>query len=196
MSRAEHLHSLESGSSDNQALIDSDVVFCLDAELRITYCDATWDKVARANGAADFGQPALGHSILDCMAEPDRTCYGSIFRRVLTQGQPWEHLYQYSAVDFHRQIRVHVLPLMRETGLMVIISLGVDQFRHGVGCVTGEKAYRNRQGLILMCCGCRRTRRGAPGEESWEWVPNFIERLPSCVSDGICPACRMHYYEE
>src|SRR3954468_23652689 len=85
---------------------------------------------------------------------------------------------------------------MRQTGLMVFSSLQVDEVYQGVSCPPGEERYRNGQGLILMCCGCRRTRRRAPGEESWEWVPNFIERMPSRVSHGICPACRKHYYTE
>src|SRR3954449_848759 len=185
-----------SGSFDNQASIDSDVVFCLDAELRITYWNAAWDRFARENGAPDFHQPTLGRSVLEYMTEPDRACYARIFRRVLTQRQPWEHLYEYPTPDLHRQFRVRVLPLMRETGLMVISSLEVDEVHQGVPWSPGEKRYRNGQGLILMCCGCRRTRRHAPGEESWEWVPNFIERMPSRISHGICPACRKHYYAE
>ncbi|MFL6448723.1 MAG: PAS domain-containing protein [Bryobacteraceae bacterium] len=185
-----------SGSFDDEALIDSDVVFCLDADLRITYCNAAWDWFARESGAPDFRQPTLGRSVLDYMTEPDRACYARIFRRVLTERQPWEHLYQYSSLDLHRQFRVHVLPLMRERGLMLIGSLQVDQVHQGVPCPPGEKRYRNGQGLILMCCGCRRTQLPAPGTESWEWVPNLIERMPSGVSHGICPACRKHYYAE
>src|SRR3954463_6282117 len=146
-----------SGSFDDQASVDSDVVFCLDAELRITYCNAAWDRFARENGAPDLYQPTLGRSVLDYMTEPDRACYARIFRRVLTQRQPWEHSYEYSTLDLHRQFRVRVLPLMRQTGLMVISSLEVDQVYQGVSCPPGEERYRNGQGLILMCCGCRRT---------------------------------------
>jgi len=187
-----------SASLDDQALIDSDVVFCLDAELRITYCNAALRRLAGQYGAPKVREPTLGRSILDYMTELDRACYARILRRVLTQRQPWEHLYEYSTRDLHQQFRVHVLPLMREPGLMVIVSLQVNQVHQDAHdpYPPEKRDYRNGQGLILMCCGCRRTRRGAPGEESWQWVPDFIERLPSGLSHGICPACRAHYYAE
>src|SRR3982751_2372538 len=151
-----------SASLDDQTSIDSDVVFCLDAELRITYYDAASHRLARQTGAPNLRQPTLGRSILDYMTEIDRACYARILRRVLTQRQPWEHLYEYSTRHLHQQFRVRVLPLMRQPGLMVIVSLQVNQIHQDahVPYPPEERRYRNGQGLILMCCGCRRTQRG------------------------------------
>src|SRR3982751_2331251 len=52
---------------------DSDVIFCLDSDLRITSCNPGWDRFAVDNGAPGLCGPALiERSILDCMTEPDR----------------------------------------------------------------------------------------------------------------------------
>jgi hypothetical protein len=176
---------------------DSDVIFCLDAALRLTSCNAAWDLFARENGAPEWCRPTpLGRSVLDYLPEPDREYYARAFRRVLAQAQPWEHVRDCSFPNGSRQFRVRVLPLMRQVGLMVIISLPTEQAFQRVPCTPTEERYRNGQGLIRMCCGCRRTRRPAPGEENWEWVPHFVERMPAGVSHGLCSPCREHYYPE
>ena len=176
---------------------DSDVIFCLDAELRFTSCNAAWDQFVLAIGRPELCGPApVGRSVLDYLTEPDRAYYARIFRRVLAQAQPWEHLSARSSPNGSRPFRVRVLPLMREAGLMVILSFPTEQAPQRVPCAPAEERYRNGQGLIRMCCGCRRTQRHAPGKESWDWVPHFVERMPAGVSHGLCSPCREHYYPE
>jgi hypothetical protein len=59
-----------------------------------------------------------------------------------------------------------------------------------------SERYRDDRGQIKMCCGCRRTRRWALGEETWECVPHFVETMPPDVTHGICPSCLKHYYPD
>ena len=173
------------------------VIFCLDAELRLTYCNAAWDQFARDNGAPELCRPALiGRLVLDFIAEPDREYYARVYRRVLAQTQPREQLYECSSPQLYRQYLLRVLPLAKQAGLLVINSLQVEHAHGRVPCSPTEERYRNGQGLILMCSSCRRTRCDSPGEEIWEWVPHFVESMPPGVSYDICPSCREHYYLE
>jgi hypothetical protein len=176
---------------------DSDVIFCLDSDLRITSCNPGWDRFAVDNGAPGLCGPALiGRSILDCMTEPVRAYYALKFGRVLAEAQPWEHLYECSSSVLYREFRSLVLPLTGRAGLMVINCLQVQHAHEHVQFGPTSERYRDNRGQIKMCCGCRRTRRWALGEETWECVPHFVETMPPDVTHGICPSCLKHYYPD
>ena len=49
--------SFMNGSFDGPTSVvetDPAVIFCLDAELRLTYCNAAWDQFAQENGAPEL----------------------------------------------------------------------------------------------------------------------------------------------
>ena len=41
---------------------DTAVIFCLDADLRITYCNPAWDRFALENGGEHLCRPAAANS--------------------------------------------------------------------------------------------------------------------------------------
>ena len=178
-----------------QADADPDVIFCVDADLRITSCNAAWDRFAVANGAPELCRPApIGHSLFDYIAGPQGAYYEQAYRHVLTQAEPWEHLYECSSPDLYRQFRMRVLPLARQAGLMVINSIEAEYAHNRIAFAPAKEQYRNTNGLIMMCAGCRRTRRNSPGEAIWDWIPQFVERMPEEVSHGFCSFCLKQYY--
>ncbi len=52
-----------------------------------------------------------------------------------------------------------------------------------------HRAYRDANGLILMCMYCRRTRRANSTSEQWDWVEAYVLQMPSNVTHGICKSC-------
>lgn len=174
---------------------DTDVIFCLDADFRFTSCNAAWDRFAIANGAPELCAPALlGRQIFDYIAEPDRTYYVRVYKLLLSNGQPWEQLYECCSPGAYRLFVMRVLPLVRQAGLMVINSLQTEHVHNRVPCASIEEHYRGVDDLIVMCSGCRRTRRNSARETIWDWVPEFVERMPGKVTHVFCPFCLEHYY--
>src|SRR3954469_4734162 len=82
---------------------DSDVIFCLDSDLRITSCNPGWDRFAVDNGAPGLCGPALiGRSILRLHDGAGSGVLCSGVRASLAQAQPWEHLYECSSPVLYR----------------------------------------------------------------------------------------------
>ena len=48
--------------------------------------------------------------------------------------------------------------------------------------------------VITMCCHCRKV--WNKKENLWQWVPEFIEALPSEVHNRLCPECYAYHYPE
>ena len=175
--------------------VDPDVIFCLDLNLRLTSCNSAWDHFAVTNGAPELCRPALiGHSLLDHIAEPDRAYYKKVFEDLSAHSRPWGRLYECSSPSHYRQFQMRVLPLMEQGGLMVINSIQIERPHDGISCAAIEERFRNPNGMIVMCPGCRRTRRAFSDQPAWDWVPGFLERVPRDVSHWFCPLCSKQYY--
>ncbi len=170
---------------------DESILYALDADLRVIYCNAAWDRFACANnGEATKSSEVQGRSILDAIGEPLKSFYERAFRGVRQTGRPWEHSYECSSPELFRRFRMRVR-LIGENGILLVISSlemerahGPERQSHGFDPVF----YQNRDGLICMCSSCRRTRQ-VERPESWDWVPNLIETMPGNVSHGLCPVC-------
>jgi len=52
-----------------------------------------------------------------------------------------------------------------------------------------DQAYRDANGLILMCMYCHRARRNLPDSDQWEWVEAYATATPTRTSHGICKNC-------
>lgn len=175
---------------------DPSVIFCLDSDLRITYCNPAWDRFALENGGEALCSPApIGRSVLDFISGPDRDYFATHYRRVLRGTEPWEHDYECSSPDTFRKFRLRALPMRTRAGLMVINSLCVEHPLDLVGHPPLEAVYRMDNGMIVMCSGCRRTRRVEPASV-WDWVPGLVERMPLDISHGICERCKELYYPD
>ena len=59
-----------------------DVIFMVDSEMRITYCNPAWDQFALANGGEDFvAARALGTDLMQVIPDPLRDFYSEAFQR-------------------------------------------------------------------------------------------------------------------
>jgi hypothetical protein len=176
---------------------DSTIVFCLDADLRITYCNQAWDRFAMANGGEHLCRPApIGSSVLDHINGPDKQYFEKQYRRVMGQKEPWERDYECSSAEVYRRFRLRVIPMQKRPGLFVMNSLRVERVHESPVCAAIESGYRRPDGFIVMCASCRRTRRPLPGPHMWDWVPAFVENFPPRTTHGVCLPCKELYYPD
>jgi hypothetical protein len=174
---------------------DTAVIFCLDADLRITYCNPAWDRFAIENGGVHLCRPApVGISVLDYISGPDKQYFAKHYRRVIGQKEPWERDYECSSANTYRGFRLRVVPMQKTPGLFVVNSLKVEYAHRLTACAAIESIYRRPDGFIVMCASCRRTRRYCPGMDVWDWVPTFVENFPSRTTHGVCSPCKELYY--
>jgi len=172
------------------------VMFSLDGNLNITYCNPAWDHFAMANGGQHLCVPApIGRCILDYIAGPDREYFAKHYKRVIRQSEVWERDYECSSADVYRKFRLRVVPFRKKVGLAVLNSLIVEEPHQIAATAPVEEAYRRPDGLIVMCASCRRTRRIGPVEH-WDWVPAFVEEFPPRTTHGVCLPCRELYYPD
>jgi len=176
---------------------DDATIYMLGPDLRIVYCNRAWDVFASLNGGVGLTREAvLGTCILDVIAEPLRQFYASGFARAQTTLRPWEHDYECSSPEQFRLFHMRVLPLA-SSYLLVENSLRVER-PHGAerpAMPPSPASYVTEDGIITMCCHCRRTRRlNADSEHVWDWVPEFLSHPPGNVSHGLCRNCRAYFY--
>ena len=173
------------------------VIFCLNPDLIITYCNPAWDRFAVQNGGQALCRPyPIGRCILDSISGPDRDYFAKRFRETLNQSEPWERDYECSTADVYRKMRMRVLPMQAVRALIVINSLLVEHPHQIAATAPLEEAYRTEHGLIVMCANCRRTRRIDPNVQIWDWVPRFVQDMPLNITHGICASCREFYYPD
>jgi hypothetical protein len=181
------------------SVVDADtaVIFCLNPELIITYCNPAWDQFAEQNGAPEMRRRAVvGRCVLDFISEPDRGYFANHYRAALRHTEPWERDYECSSRDLFRKFRLRVIPMQTVRGLFVINSLIVEHPHQLAAAPPLQEVYRTARGLIVMCASCRRTRRNVYGVEMWDWVPSFVDRFPPHTTHGVCAPCRELYYPD
>ena len=173
---------------------DHSVIFSLDANLRITYCNTAWDRFAAANGGPGLIRPApLGRSVLDYISGPLAAYYETAFRNALRAAEPWRHVYECSTPAAFRKFVMHVFPDKGTHGLLVVNSLCVERPHEPSQTHLRDADYRAATGLVVMCSHCRRTRRTTAAEQ-WDWVPEYLEHQPAQTSHGLCSPCLEYYY--
>ena len=173
------------------------MIFCLDAELTVTYCNPAWDRFAVQNGGPELCHPApIGHCVLDFICGADRGYFEKHYRSVLQQSEAWERDYECSSSGVYRKYRLRVLPMQTVRGLFVVNSLIVERAHELAAKPPLEEVYRTTRGLIVMCASCRRTRRNIQGIDIWDWVPSFVENFPVRTTHGVCAPCRELYYPD
>ena len=170
---------------------DPAVVYMLDSDLRIRYCNEAWDRFAIENGGHGLErQHQLGRPVMDVIPAPLKRFYQQGYDQVLSSGQPWEQDYDCSSPAVYRRFRMAVYPDPEGDGLSVVNSLAVDR-PHGAEIVprgVNEFVYLDEHGHVTMCCHCRRTCR-ANHPHVWGWVPANLEGPPGSVSHGLCAVC-------
>ena len=73
---------------------DNSIIYILDSNLRIIYCNKAWDQFASQNGGTGLNRRAiLGMRVLDVVAGPLQAFYENAFAQAKDKGQPCEHVY-------------------------------------------------------------------------------------------------------
>jgi len=138
---------------------DRSVIYLLDDNLRIAYCNKAWDEFAERNGGVKLQRTEqVGRRVLDSTEEPLKAFYRSAFERALAEHQAWEHLYECSSPGLYREFHMQVLPVQSPPCLVVVNSLVVEKPHERVIRPPLTALYRTSGGVITMCMHCRRTR--------------------------------------
>ncbi len=174
----------------------SQAVICvLDPELRITYCNPAWDEFACQNaGPGALAQGVIGSPLLEAVPDPLKAFYREFFAQARATGKVQEFDYECSSAQVFRTFHMQVLPLKQEQGFLVMHSLRVEKpldFRSEHA--PDDWRYAGPDGIIVMCCHCRRTRR-VHDAEVWDWVPAYLRPEQAKVSHGLCPVCYAYFY--
>src|SRR6185312_8224703 len=92
--------------------------------------------------------------------------------------------YDCSSPDLYRCFRMEVVFLRRYGGFLINNALRLEKPHHDVGNVVfapDSFRYEGENGLIVMCCNCRKTRRHEE-RNTWDWVPDHFQRASTTVS--------------
>ena len=168
---------------------DPSVIYALDREFHIRYCNRAWDEFAVDNAGEHLRRASVvGRPLFDFISGPPEAHFREACRRVLEENKAWMQEYECSSAGTFRKFAMHVHPFGGGAGLLVVNSLLVQNPHDEAAHPALEAAYRDSNGLIVMCSNCRRTRRCGE-DEVWVWAPGFVSAPPHRVSHGLCPPC-------
>lgn len=172
---------------------DPSTICALDEDLRIAYVNRAWVDFARASGAEwDGGAWGVGQRMLDAVPGVLRPFYESFFAEAQRLREPAEHSYECSTPTTHRRYRMRVVPC-GENSLLVVHSLAYESPRPAVTGPPIESVHRHANGFVTQCSHCRRVRR-ADASDQWDWVAEYVERIPPSTTHGLCLLCYQYYY--
>ena len=196
---------LEGGWVPDHVETHRSVIYLLDPELNIVYCNAYWDDFAMANGGDKLQRKNMaGTAVLGVTPDVLRPFCRDRFARVQRTRTSWEQDYECSSAGLYRLFRMRVVSLGGDH-LLVENSLRVEQ-EHGVdrpAASPWEHIYVTQDGMVTMCVHCRRTKRSVEFPETlpelaeavWDWVPAYVQHPPQHVSHGICRMCYPLFFE-
>jgi len=189
-------HARVAGLSIEDLESEQAVVYVLDSDLRLVYCNPAWDEFAASNNGdgLEWSGPR-GTPILEAIAEPLRSYYEDGFRRVREAGETWEHDFECSSSELYRRYHMQVKPLEGAGGFLIINSLLVEAPHSADRPTMPDVAnlYLGQGDTVKMCSHCRRTQR-SDGSQMWDWVPRYLDAPPGRVSHGLCVVCAAYFY--
>jgi hypothetical protein len=172
---------------------DPSVTCAIDDGCRFIYCNAQWDAFAAANGAPELTRDSvLGTNFFDVIPAPLKPYYHGVFREA-RQSDTIVHVdYECSSPDKYRVYQMQLFPLTDTGGFLLVHSLRVCLAHRRKSRDPSESRYLTPEGMVKMCCHCRRTRRA--GSETWDWVPSYLNQKSAPITHGMCPICLSYFY--
>ncbi|MEY2784061.1 MAG: hypothetical protein RL277_265 [Planctomycetota bacterium] len=161
-------------------------------DLTIAYVNPAWERFSKDNGA----NPGFsmhwreGSSFLDGVGRPLREYYRTHLLDALHKSQPWRSEYECSSPTLFRLYQMEAETVGNREGLL-ITHTRLEQRPHDkttVRAPVDATPWKDPHGLIQQCSHCRRVRRAGEAEE-WDWVPQWIERVPETATGSLCPPC-------
>jgi hypothetical protein len=172
-----------------------DVIFLVDSELRITYCNPAWDTFAMANGGEGvLAEHVIGSNLMSAIAEPLHPLFRDVCRSCREHHLTFDMDYECSTAALYRLLHVKILPLRASGELAFIHSTRVER-PHGVErpAFSATSDYVGDHGIVTLCCHCRRARR-QDASSMWDWVPAFLQPERWKITHGMCPVCVSYFY--
>jgi len=170
---------------------DPAIVFALNRELRIIYCNAAWDRFAQLNGGGFLQRPRpYGLCVLDVVPECLRDLYDAAYQGVFTTGRQWILEYECSSEVVYRLFRMTVIK-RPEDDFILSVNFLLEERPHGPERQIenpDSMAYAAPGNAVVMCCACRRTRRN--DGRGWDWVPAYVKTAPARVAQRVCEGCQ------
>ncbi len=168
------------------------VIYVLDRDLRIVYCNEAWNRFAAENGGRGLERDSqVGRSLMDVIPLPLKQFFEENYRKALSKREIWSHSYECSSPTVYRAFRMVSYPDPEGDGVVVVNSITVERPHEDQDrkvCSPNGMLYEDEQGIVTMCCHCRRTCR--VGQTAvWDWVPIYLEEPPELISHGICAVC-------
>ncbi|NQU38585.1 MAG: hypothetical protein HQ523_01395 [Lentisphaerae bacterium] len=178
---------------------DPHSIFALSPDLWLIYLNPAWFVFAKENS----GNPgiserfAIGTPVLSAISATLRPFYSSAYRETLLTGTVWHHDYECSSPERFRLYHQTAYPLHNRQGILVINSLteeGAQSAETRPVHKPDREKYMGQNGLITQCANCRRVQRLSP-ETLWDWVPDWVRRMPMNTTGGLCPICYDFYWK-
>ena len=174
-------------------------IYGLSKNLNLTYFIPSWFRFLKENNfeESDLHKFPLGTSIIEALRGEIKDFYIQNYKKVLETGEIWQHEYECSSSKEFRKFHQGVYPLKNGEGLIVINSLLVNLPMDQIGRKAHDaiaKNYLQSTGFITQCSNCRKCQR-VDQEEVWDWVPEWVERMPANSSHSICPTCFDYYWK-
>ena len=172
-----------------------DVIYLLDGDLRIQYCNPAWDQFARQNaGERALAAQVQGARLFDFIPEALQAFYRTVFGACQQDRQPFAFDFECSSAGTYRLFRMQILPFREKAGAAVVNALRVEgPARDRATSDAPDPRYVRPDGLRTMCAHCRRTRR-VDDATRWDWVPRYLADKSLRVSHGMCPTCADYHY--
>ncbi len=168
-------------------------------DLTIAYVNPAWQRFARSNGAGGgfSARWCEGANFLDGVGTPLREYYRQHLAGALEGRSSWTSEYECSSPRMFRLYEMEVRSVGQGAGLLVLHTR-LQQRPHEPGLgrePIDATAWQDEHGLIHQCVHCRRVRR-AGADEVWDWVPQWVERVPDNATGSLCPPCIASRYPD
>ena len=172
---------------------NTSVAYALDAELHIAYCNPAWDGFAAENGGIGLERERqVGRFVLDVVARSLVPFYEHRYRDCQLFRHTLTHEYEGSSALTFRKFQMTFEPLPLSGGILILNRLLEAHEHERPPHEANDERYVAPAGSVFMCAHCRHTRHVIEG--SWEWVPEYVERLPAGVTHTLCQSCAKYHY--
>lgn len=174
---------------------DPHSIYAVDEDFRLIYFNEAYIRFAEENN----GEPhisnnfLLGTSILDAITGDIKELYVQALKDVLHSRKSITISYECSSVEKFRVFMQKLYPLKDGKGVVILNSLQVEKEIEDNNDFLNDN-YLQDTGFINQCSNCRSTQ-SATDLNRWDWLPDYITKIPKNMSHTICPICFDYYWK-
>ncbi len=187
----------------NELETTTDTVYGLSPDLCLSYMNPGWFRFAQENaGEPDISRSwGLGRPIFDSIPAELHSFFRTLYENVLNASPlkdrfPASYEYECSSAETYRRFAMLVYPLSGK-GLLVVNSPILARPHDPATRPAHDpdvKIYADVHGMIHQCAHCRRIE-NISVKGRWDWVPEWVKRIPPRTSHTLCNYCYEIYYQ-